>query len=85
MQDGGQQDGKQPEQGIKVALITIAEPDVLIRAVGRCYLPALRQVRIPGSLVEGPEHARGRGRQPPDHRVLHATNPLPPRVIQELA
>jgi hypothetical protein len=51
------------------ALITVAEPDVVIRAVGRCYLPALSQVRVPRALAEGPEHARGRGRQPPDDRV----------------
>src|SRR5579863_1032034 len=83
--DAGQQGGEQPEPGVKVALVTVAEPDVLIRAVGRGYLPALRQVRVARWLVEGTEHARGRGRQPPDHRVLRRPDPLPPRGIQELA
>src|SRR5215469_5940198 len=84
-QDAGQQDGKQPEPGTEVALITVAEPDVVIRAVGRCYLPALRQVHLPRAFIEGAEHPGGRGRQPPDDRVLHGPYPLPPLVIQELA
>jgi hypothetical protein len=85
VEDAWQQDGKQPEPGIKVALVTVTEPDVLIRAVGRCHLPSLRQVPVPRLIVEPVEHPRGHGRQPPDDRVLDGSHPLPPVVAQELA
>ena len=63
----------------------MAEPDVAVRAVGLRYLPSLRQVPIPRACVERAEHPRGRGRQPPDDRVLDGSYPLPPLVVQELA
>jgi hypothetical protein len=66
-------------------LVPVAEPDVLIRAVGRRYQPSLCQVLLPRAIVERAEHARGRGRQPPDDRVLDGSYPLPPLVVQELA
>src|ERR1700758_4362759 len=66
-------------------LVPVAEPDVLIRAVGRRYQPSLRQVHVPRAIVERAEHARGRGRQPPDDRVLDGPYLLPPFVAQELA
>src|SRR6185437_13800055 len=84
-QDAGQQAGKQPEPCIEVALVTVAEPDVVIRLVGRRHRPSLRQVPVPRTVVEHAKHPRGRGRQPPDDRVLHGSHPLPALVVQELA
>jgi hypothetical protein len=85
VEDTRQQDGKQLEPGIEVVLITMSEPDVVIRAVGRRYLLSLRQVPVPRAIVEHAEHPRGRGWQPPDDRVLDGSYPLPPLVVQELA
>jgi len=85
LQNAGQQDRKQPEPVIEVALVPVAEPDVVIEAVSRRYLPSLRQVLIPRPVVEDAEHLRGRGRQPPDDRVLDGSHPLPSLVVQQLA
>src|SRR5258707_6840704 len=85
VEDAWQQDGQQPEPGIEVVSITMAEPDVLIRAVGRRYLPSLRQVPVPRAIVGDAQDTGGRGRQPPDHRVVDDSDLLPPLVVQELA
>src|SRR5260370_36004626 len=63
----------------------MAEPDVVIRGVGWRYLLSLRQVPVPRAVIERAQDARGRGGQPPDHRVLDGSNLLPPLAVQELA
>ena len=83
--DAGQHYWKQLEPGIEVALVAVAEPDVVIRAVGRRYLLSLRQVPVPRAIVERAQRPLGRGRQPPDDRVLDGSYPFAPHVVQKLA
>jgi hypothetical protein len=85
VEDAGQQDGKQPEPGIEIVLIPVAQPDVVIRAVGRRYLLSLRQIPVPRAIIEHAQHPRGSGRQPPDDRVLDGSYLLPLIIAKELA